>query len=85
MKRHSSFKERWKGSTKSLAGFRRSGAGQVSLSRQESLTSLAEREEVLFRGEVEEEDRSKKHTLRRNLSKKVREKFARYAKNILFR
>merc|ERR1712098_747361 len=33
--------------------------------------------EVLLRGEVEEEDKSKKHTLRRNLSKKVREKFAR--------
>ena len=74
MKRHSSFKERWKGSTKSLAGFRRSGQGQASLSRQESLTSLAEREEVLYREEVEE----KKPTLRRNLSRKVRETFARY-------
>ena len=78
MKRHSSFKERWKGSTKSLAGFLKTGPGQVSLSRQESLTSLAEGEEVLYREDGE--DRSKKSNLRRNLSRKMRETFSRFGK-----
>ena len=71
MRRNSSFKEKWRGSTRSLAGFLKPG-GQTSLSRQESLSSLAEGEQVLYR---EEDDRTGKKSLRRNLSRRVRDTF----------
>eukprot|EP00092_Neocalanus_flemingeri_P077472 GFUD01096231.1.p1 GENE.GFUD01096231.1~~GFUD01096231.1.p1 ORF type:complete len:118 (+),score=18.17 GFUD01096231.1:20-373(+) len=69
MRRQSSFKDRWKGSTKSLAGFLK--VGPSSLSRQESFTSLAKEEEGL------DDDKPRKSNLRRNLSRKMRDIVAR--------
>ena len=72
MKRHSSFKDKWRGSTKSLAGFLKPGQAN-NLSRQPSFGSLAEGGSVIYREEWEERNR---RNIKRSLSKKVRDALA---------